>query len=316
LLPLAACTNAEPPPSTPPPSVNAPLSWQHLADAPTARTEVAAAAAGGRIAVVGGYLADGATAARVELFDPATGRWDQGPDLPVAVNHAMAATVSDSVYVFGGYLLAGDQPSVGAYRLEPGGWRAVAAMPEARAAGTAVAIGGSVYIAGGIMPGRRLAESMLVYDPAADRWSTAPGPPTPREHLGGAGFGGLVYTVGGRAEGVGNLGAFEAYDPGTRQWQRLPDLPTRRGGLAATATCSGNIVAIGGEAAETFAEVESYDVPAGVWRRLPDLPTPRHGLGVVAIGTIVYTLSGGPHPGVHVASATEALDLAELGPCL
>jgi hypothetical protein len=34
---------------------------------------------------------------------------------------------------------------------------------------------------------------------------------------------------------------------------------------------------------------------------------------VVAVGDTVYTLSGGPTPGLHVSAATEALDLGE--PC-
>jgi len=45
-------------------------------------------------------------------------------------------------------------------------------------------VDGRVYVAGGIGPSG-LAPEMLVYDLAADRWSTASGPPTPREHLGG-----------------------------------------------------------------------------------------------------------------------------------
>jgi non-specific serine/threonine protein kinase len=286
-----------------------------MAQAPTARTEVAAAAAGGKIYVVGGYLADGATVATVEILDIATGRWEAGPDLPVAVNHAMASTVDGAVYVFGGYL-AGNVPSTAAFRLDGRVWRAVPPLPEGRAAGTAVAVDTVVYVAGGIASGGRLAEAMLRFNAGTGEWSTAPGPPTPREHLGGAGFAGLVYTVGGRTGGLsGNLTAFEVFDPSTNAWSRLPDLPTRRGGLAATATCSGLVVAVGGEAAETFAEVEAFDVRTGQWRSLPPLPTPRHGLGVVAVGTVVYTLSGGPHPGLHVADATEALDTAPMGAC-
>jgi non-specific serine/threonine protein kinase len=153
-----------------------------------------------------------------------------------------------------------------------------------------------------------------VYDAAGDRWSTAPGPPTPREHLGGAGFGGLVYTVGGRVAGLGgNLDAFEAYDPGTRRWTTLPALPTARGGLSAAATCNGLVVAVGGEEKTTFAEAEAYDVRAGRWRTLAPLPTPRHGLGVVAIGATLYTFAGGPHPGLNVADVTEAIDLGACG---
>jgi hypothetical protein len=263
---------------------------------------------GTRIVVVGGYRADAATVASTEILDTATGTWRQGPDLPVAVNHAMAATVGDTVYVFGGHL-ADHRPSTGAYRLDGTAWQPVAPLPEGRAAGTAVAQDGLVYLAAGLGPAG-LASEMLVYDPATNDWSSAPGPPTRREHLGGAGFGGLVYTVGGRTRGLDtNLSAFEVFDPRTRRWASLPGLPTRRGGLAATATCAGRIVAVGGEATTTFAAAEAFDIRAGTWQALTPLPTPRHGLGVVAIGDTVYAVAGGPQPGLHVADTVEALDL-------
>ena len=298
----------------PAPAVSAAVAWRALAPAPSERTEVAAAALAGRVYVVGGYRADGAVVGTVEVFDTASGGWSVGPELPVAVNHAMATTAAGRLYVFGGYRADGS-PDAAVFALDGDSWRPVAPMPQGRAAATAVAAGDRVYVAGGIAPDG-LAAEMLVYDPAADRWSTAPGPPTRREHLGGAGYGGLVYTVGGRNGGLQDtLDAFEAYDPATGRWTVLPALPTPRGGLGAAATCSGLVVAVGGEARATFPEAEVYDVRAGTWRALPPVPTPRHGLGVVAAGTTVYTFAGGPRPNLHVADVVEAIDLNALGPC-
>jgi hypothetical protein len=58
-----------------------------------------------------------------------------------------------------------------------------------------------------------------------------------------------------------------------------------------------------------------FDVAAGGWSALPPLPTPRHGLGVVTVDRTLYTLAGGPRPGLHVANTVEAIDLATLGAC-
>lgn len=293
------------------------LVWRHLAGTPTPRTEVAAAAAGSRIYVVGGFAADGDTVTTVEVLDTATGRWERGPDLPVAVNHAMATSTSGTVYVFGGYR-ADRAASAAAFRLDPEGWQPIADLPEGRAAGTAVALEGKVYVAGGIAATNRLAARMLVYDTATGRWTAAPGPPRPREHLAGAAQAGRIYTMGGRTAATGNLAAFEVYDPAAGRWTAQPDLPTPRGGLAGAATCSGLVVAAGGETvgagrSATFPEVEAFDPAAATWRALPPLPTPRHGLGVVTVGTTLYTLGGGPRPGLTVSAATEALDTAPLG---
>ena len=70
------------------------------------------------------------------------------------------------------------------------------------------------------------------------------------------------------------------------------------------------IVSAGSEsAAGTSASVYSYDVVTKRWSRLPDLPTARHGLGVVALGGRVYTVGGGPTPGLPVSGANEFLQL-------
>jgi N-acetylneuraminic acid mutarotase len=313
VLAVGACTGGPAPPLPAGPGTSGPQ-WRRLGNAPSERTEVAAAAAGDAIVVAGGYLGSGFTVSTVEILDTRSGTWREGPDLPESVNHAMATTVNGAVHVFGGYL-ATQAPTASGFRLDGATWVPLAPMPGGRAAGTAVAVGGTVYVAGGVGPDG-LAEEMFVYDAAADRWSTAPGPPTRREHLGGASFGGLVYTVGGRASGVaGILSAFEAYDPAKREWSRLPDLPTPRGGLAASATCNGLVVAVGGEAQATFPEAEAFDTGTRTWFSLPPLPTPRHGLGVVAVGSTLYALAGGPRPGLHVSAATEAIDLSSSGSC-
>ena len=310
---LAACTDfREEAPSDAPlqpvaPSEGGGAAWRRLAPLPSERTEVAAAAVGRRIWVLGGYAPDGATLATAEVYDTATDTWSRGPDLPVAVNHAMAATLDGVLYVAGGN--DGRGPSDQVARLDGGRWRRLAPLPQGRQAGGLVALDGRLYLVGGMVDGG-LAADTQVYDPGADRWSPAPGLPTPREHLGAAATGGKLYVVGGRVGGIGrNLAAAEAFDPATGRWEPLAELPTPRGGLAATATTGGEVVAVGGEAAATFPEAEALDAATGQWRSLPPLLTPRHGLGVVAIANTVYVLAGGPQPGLHTSSANEAIDL-------
>ncbi len=286
--------------------------WTRLPDAPLARTEVAAASLGGSIVVAGGFTVDGVTAA-VEVYDPDQRTWSAGPDLPVAVHHAMAAWDGERAYVLGGYLGSGfATPSDRAFSFDGDSWQELPAMPQGRAAGGAAVVGGRLYVAGGVGP-RGLATSMLVLDLASLDWSSADGPPTPREHLAVAGHGDLLYVLGGRTGGIGsNLATAEVFDPDDGTWSTLPDMPTARGGIGGAATTSGLIVVPGGEQRSgTYAEVEAFDVEAGSWVVLPPLPTPRHGLGVVAIGTDVYVVSGGPEPGFAFSGANEVIDLSD-----
>src|SRR5215216_5054316 len=96
---LAGCTYFQDPapsdaPLQPaPPAEGGGPAWRRLAPVPTERTEVAAAAVGRRIWVLGGYAPDGASLATAEVYDTVTNSWSRGPDLPVAVNHAMAAAL-------------------------------------------------------------------------------------------------------------------------------------------------------------------------------------------------------------------------------
>src|SRR5918992_3187579 len=232
---LAGCTSGDAPEPAPATTAASPAgepAWRTLAPAPSERTEVAAAAVGGKIWVLGGYAPDGTTLATAEVYDTAADRWSRGPDLPVAVNHAMAATLEGVLHVAGGN--DGDGPSTQVARLEGDGWRRLAPLPQGRSAGGLVALDGRLYLVGGVVDGG-LAADTQVYDPAADRWSPAPGLPTPREHLGAAASGGRVYVVGGRVGGIGrNLATAEGFDPASGRRAGLAELPTARGGLAAT----------------------------------------------------------------------------------
>jgi hypothetical protein len=281
--------------------------WQAEPPVPVARTEVAAAVAGGEILVAGGYLADGSTTARVDLYDPARRSWRRGPDLPEPLNHAAAATVSGQPIVVGGYGASG--PTRIAIRLERGAWRSLRRLPWARAAAAAVALNGRLYLVGGVTQ-NGLARSMLMYDATHERWMPLPGP-TPRQHLAAAAARGRVYAIAGRAFGADtNVATVESWAPGEKAWRREPSLPEARGGTAA-ATIAGVIVSAGSESPqETSGAVFALDVRAGGgWSRLADLPTPRHGLGVVAFAGRLYTLAGGPQPGLTVTDANETLRL-------
>jgi hypothetical protein len=280
------------------------LAWQAGPPVPVPRTEVAAAVAGKEIAVAGGYLADGSSTARTDLYDPARRTWRRGPDLPEAVNHAAAASLSGTAVVAGGYASGG--PVRTAVALVGGRWRTLPPLPAPRAAAAAVVLGGRLYVVGGVAAGG-LAQNALEYDPKLHRWRFLPGP-APRQHLAAAVAGGRVYAIGGRIGGAdSNQRTVESWAPGERRWRAEPDLPEAWGGTGA-ATVGTTIVSVGGEAPQgTRASVHAFETTTGTWRRLDDLPTPRHGLGVVALGGRVYTLAGGPQPGITVTGANESL---------
>jgi hypothetical protein len=282
--------------------------WQSGPPLPVPRTEVAAAVSGAEILVAGGYLADGSTTARVDLYDPARAAWRDGPALPRPLNHAAAATLKGRAVVVGGYAGPG-RPTTTAVRLEGSSWRRLAPLPWPRAAAAAVALNGVVYVVGGVTEGG-LARSALRYDAAHDRWLPVPGP-TPRQHLAAAVARGRIYVIAGRSFGADtNVATVESWAPGEKRWREEQPLPEARGGTGA-ATVGGVILSAGSEAPEgTSDAVYARDAATGAWSRLPDLPTARHGLGVVAFGDRVFVIGGGPQPGLTVTGANESIALS------
>lgn len=254
--------------------------------------------------MIGGYLADGSSSSRVDLFSPARNGWRRLPDLPVRVNHAMAAAYHGRLYVVGGYGEAGPLRSVFSY--SDGRWHALAPLPAARAAAGAGVVGARLIVAGGVGP-NGLARRAFALDLRRGRWSVVPGP-TPREHLGVTALHGRVYAVGGRRAGFDtNVALVESWAPAARRWRSQPSLPRARGGTAVAAV-SGSIVSAGGEEpGGTMAEVYVYRPGGSSWARLADLPTPRHGLALGGLAGRVYAAAGGPMPGLHVSSTNEFL---------
>jgi hypothetical protein len=287
----------------------APFQWDAHAPMPLPRTEVAAAAVGNEIVVVGGFTADGGASQRADAYSPARNTWRRLPDLPVGRHHAMAVGLGGKAYVLGGYSATG-APLRTAFVLEDGAWRALPRMPFPRAAAGVGVSGRRIVVAGGIGEFRRLARNALVYDLRSQRWSSAPGP-TPREHLGVTSFAGTVYAIAGRLAGLDtNLLHFESWRPGQARWQRLQPIPDSRGGTGAAAL-RGQVVSAGGEEPDgTIREVLAYRIAEKRWVRLADLPTPRHGVGVAALGGRVYVIGGGPEPGLTVSSANESIAIA------
>jgi N-acetylneuraminic acid mutarotase len=287
---------------------SATASWITGSPLPEPRTEVAAAALGSRIVVVGGFLANGGNSRRVDSYDPRRDAWTRLPDLPVSVDHAAAASWRGRLVIVGGYG-ADREPLRAAFLYDGRRWQRLPAPPEERAAAAAAATSdGRVWVVGG-RTRSGLATRALSLDLRTLRWRAVRGP-RPREHLAATALAGRVFAIGGRLAGYDtNLAAVEAYDPRTNRWSRLPDLPDPRGGTGAT-SIAGRIVSVGGESpAGTNRTVWALRPGARSWTALPDLPTPRHGLGVVAFGGRVWVIGGGPQPGLTVSGAVESLPI-------
>ena len=287
----------------------APGRWTQLTPMPTARQEVAVAAYGGRVWVIGGFGGNAEPVDTVETYDPTLNLWETRVPLPVPVHHAAAAVVGDRLFVIGGYTGGWARWTAldTVYEFVPSRntWEPRAAMPTPRGALAVAVLGGRVHALGGAA--QSVSSAHEVYDPAANRWTVANAMPTARNHLAAVAFQDRVWALGGRTSFIGEQYAHvEIYDPVSDSWRTGVPLPVGRGGLAAAALPD-RILVFGGEAPlRIFNATEMWEVAGQRWIAKEPMPTARHGIGAVVIDGRVFVPAGGTEPGYAATAANEA----------
>jgi hypothetical protein len=283
--------------------------WTTLAEAPLEVTEVAAAAFQGELWTAGGLTADGGVSAAVQVYDPSSDAWREGPELPEPVHHAsLVATASDLVLI-GGYRTLAFDPVADVFVLdqENDTWVEATPLPEPRGAGAGAWDGARVVYGGGIGEDGLADEVWGIEGPDNAEWTAVANLSTARDHLAATSDGeGTVWFLAGREVSLESTVAIVDQLRGDDA-VHIGDLPTPRGGVAGFFSEDHGACLAGGEEPEsTFAEVECIATD-GTTAALPDLSLPRHGLGAAVIDGIAYVALGGPEPGLAVSGSLEAL---------
>ncbi|PWK85441.1 N-acetylneuraminic acid mutarotase [Lentzea atacamensis] len=240
--------------------------------------------------------------------------------------HSVAA-IGRHVYVVGGIRPDGNGgvvtvPDVEVYDTRADTWRKVAPLPVPMNHPNVVALGGKLYVLGGLSGGaswQALGDS-FVYHPATDRWTALP--PMPQGVERGSAAMGVhgtrVYLAGGMrtlTPGPGGLqdtvADVHSYDVITRRWTTLPSLPEARDHVGG-AFVGGTFYVLGGrDRGQINVRDTVYAFAGGRWTERAPMPTPRGGIASAVVGTKIYTFGGEGKVvnGVNtVFSETEAYD--------
>lgn len=146
------------------------------------------------------------------------------------------------------------------------------------------------------------------YDPAANRWTTIPGPNGPTSSVLGWTGHQLVMWLGSCCGG-GSDGA-EAYVPATRAWHWLPAAPLETRAVASGTWTGKELVVAGGLTTEpnrpdrTLRDGAAYNPVTGKWRKIAPMPMDHWGAKAVWDGKEVLFLGGSvgaPGTGVRLA---------------
>jgi hypothetical protein len=282
---------------------------------PPARTEVVGARFFHQLAVIGGLTADGMPSAQVDLSRFPADSWSPLPALPVALHHAGAGELGDRLYVVGGYTGAAWTPlaSVWSLGVDEDKWRSEPPLSAPRGALAVASLPNALVAVGGVA-GPDLVRTEIL-ELGATSWRRGPDLTVPREHLAATAVDGRVYAIGGRVGSLEtNRDSVESFALGESVWRAEPKLNHSRGGFGAATVGAfpefgggggGTACVAGGEEPgdRTVAEVECLH--KGAWRVVAQLAVPRHGLAVVAPGSQLHVIGGGPKPGLHVSDVNE-----------
>lgn len=276
---------------------------------PEARHESGFAEAGGKFYQIGGR---GKRA--VNVFDPSTGRWEEGAPVPgnKELNHFQAVSIEKKIYVVGAF--TGEFPlekpvaDIYIYDTEINKWtirQNIIPVSRQRGSMAAAVYDNKIYLSGGSTNGHTsgFVNWTDVYDPASDTWKALADAPHKRDHFQAGIYEGKMYVIGGRRTNLAGDKLFsdteqsvDVYDISGNSWKTLDpssDLPTPRAG-SATLVIQNKILIIGGESkqAKAHQEVEAFDPAQNIWIKMPPLANGRHGTQAVLFQNKIYIVGG------------------------
>jgi N-acetylneuraminic acid mutarotase len=225
LLSSACAESKLPAPAAPTPPMAEAARWARRADLLEANSEMSVAELDGLIYVFGGYPSTRISTTVVQVYDPATDRWETLPALPTQRNHLGMVSVGSKVYVVGGRVGAGfETPTLDkleVYDVATNAWSTGAPMLKPRGGVNAIVANGYLHVFGG--EGNPQATNGVfpdhdVYDPVRNAWIKLPDMPTPVHGVTGAALvNGLIHLPGGGTSSGGTSGStiHQVYRPAT-----------------------------------------------------------------------------------------------------
>jgi len=211
----------------------------------------------------GGLDGNGASAGKVQIYDPATNTWTVGAPAPYAGGSIATALIGGKVYIAGGIVGSTTVSTAAVYDPATDTWATMASMPAGRNHAAAGTDGSKLYIFGGRTGGNVPSvgfSDVQIYDPATSTWqwsgqsgSTIPPLPQPRGGMGKAAFyNNEFYVMGGETTNAGTgqvagnvYNRVDVYNPVSRTWRLDTPMPTARHGIFPV-VANGSILVAGG----------------------------------------------------------------------
>lgn len=200
-------------------------------------------------------------------------------------------------------------------------WNAGTPLPSELDEPRGIAVGGKIYLLGGITGLEMLAngefllepsDQLTEFDPKSGSFAELTPMPRPANHIGVVAYGGEIYVLGGygRTLKSNTSSSFLRYDPATDRWSSMPDMPEPRAAMA-TGVVGHRLIVAGGAIDETpLASGFAFDFRTGRWSRIPSMMSRREHVAASVSGDELYVL-GGRAQDTFATRTAEAYDVSE-----
>ena len=183
-------------------------SWETLASMSTPRAGVSSGVLNGELYAIGGQDSSGALLDSVEIYNPSSSTWTEGPSLPSILGSGCAINVDGKIYLIGGGNGGGVIKQVLSLDNLSNQWNTHAEMPTARGSLALVWFNNRIWALGGNNgSASNIVES---YDPYTDTWRSEISLNINREFPMAWVNNGAIYVAGGY-DGIVRLNSVEKY---------------------------------------------------------------------------------------------------------
>lgn len=199
--------------------------------------------------------------------------------MPFAAGASSSAVIGGQIYVAGGIVGSSTTTQAARYNPATNSWTSIAPMPQGRNHAASATNGSKLYVFGGRGPGSGDSnvvengfDTVQVYDPATNTWSSSAAP--------NATLAPLPQARGGTGKAVFHNGEFYVMGGETKT------------GAGATVD-------------RVYDRVDVYKPQTNTWRLSTPMPTARHGIFPLLIADRMYVAGGGVKAGFSASSALE-----------
>ncbi|WP_162605865.1 S8 family serine peptidase [Jiangella aurantiaca] len=224
----------------------------------------------------GGPLDAAAGPAAVDVpTSPGDAAWVRLHDKPDARTDGLAAVHDGKLYYVGGSTSGISQRNM-VYDIALDRWDFTGSFQQPRGKPVGGFIGDRLYMVGGWGPaGMGETNTVLIYDPATDTWSTGAPAPVRFAAAGSAILDGKLYVIGGRTADQPDRGSSDVYvyDAAADSWSQVADYP-EPASWQACGPIDGLVYCAGGQAPHIEHSTRGYvyNPATDAWYRIADLP--------------------------------------------